>query len=322
MFLLVAVNNLHAQEKITTLDSVTFTDPKNKFGFTRLKNVEGVSIFAGKKSEVILVDKLTANLATNNARQVYSKVAGLNIYENDGGGLQLSIGGRGLDPNRTANFNVRQNGYDIAADALGYPESYYTPPVESLRRIQVVRGAASLQYGTQFGGLLNFEMKQPLAQKGTEIVSRNTAGSYGFFNSFNSVNANIGKLRTYTFFNIKEAMAGNQIPVITQKHFYTDIHYNYKENSHVGIEFTHMDYLAQQPGGLTDQMFKENPRQSNRSRNWFSVDWNILSAEWSHKFSSVTQFSLRTFALLANRKSLGFRPARPSTPMKEKKGND
>ncbi len=68
---------------------------------------------------------ITANTATNNSRQIYSKIAGLNIFESDGGaGLQLSIGGRGLDPNRTSNFNTRQNGYDISADALGYPESY------------------------------------------------------------------------------------------------------------------------------------------------------------------------------------------------------
>lgn len=303
-----------SQERFETLDSVTITDPKNKFGFTRLRNVEGVAVFAGKKSEVVLVDQLIANLSTNNARQVYSKVAGLNIYENDGGGLQLSIGGRGLDPNRSANFNVRQNGYDIAADALGYPESYYTPPVESLRRIQVVRGAASLQYGTQFGGLLNFEMKQPRTIDGIEFVSRQTAGSYGFFNSFNSVNASRGKFNTYTFFQYKRGDGWRPNAAYDSKTFYTDIHYNYKEGSHIGLEVTHMNYLAQQPGGLTDLMFRDDPRQSNRSRNWFRVNWNILSAEWTHKISAVTRFSFRSFALLAERQSLGFRPARPSTP--------
>jgi Fe(3+) dicitrate transport protein len=67
---------------------------------------------------------LTANKATNNARQIFAQVVGLTNESSDGG-LQLSIGGRGLDPNRTSNFNTRQNGYDISADVLGYPESYY-----------------------------------------------------------------------------------------------------------------------------------------------------------------------------------------------------
>ena len=101
---------------------------KKIFQLNRLKDVEGTSIFAGKKSEVISMDLSMANLASNNSRQIYSQIAGLNIYQNDDAGLQLNIGGRGLDPNRTANFNTRQNGYDISADALGYPESYYTPP--------------------------------------------------------------------------------------------------------------------------------------------------------------------------------------------------
>ena len=80
-----------------------------------------------------------ANLASNNARQIFSQVAGLNIFQNDDAGLQLNIGGRGLDPNRTSNFNTRQNGYDISADVLGYPESYYTPAAEALKEIQVIQ---------------------------------------------------------------------------------------------------------------------------------------------------------------------------------------
>mgnify|MGYP006307109133 FL=1 len=109
---------------------------------------ERAALYAAKKNEVVLVEDLTANLATSNSRQIYAKVAGLNIWESDGAGVQLGLGGRGLSPNRNSNFNTRQNGYDIAADALGYPESYYTPPPQALRRIEIVRGAASLQYGT------------------------------------------------------------------------------------------------------------------------------------------------------------------------------
>ncbi|MEZ4921457.1 MAG: carboxypeptidase regulatory-like domain-containing protein, partial [Saprospiraceae bacterium] len=113
------------------------------FELQRLRNVENMAIYASKKSERIQLESVVANLATNNARQIYKDIPGLNIWENDGAGLQLSIGARGLDPNRTSNFNTRQNGYDISADALGYPESYYTPPSQALQRIEIVRGAAS-----------------------------------------------------------------------------------------------------------------------------------------------------------------------------------
>ena len=160
--------------RIEELSEVTVRANKKKvFQIKRMKDFEGTSVFAGKKNEVILLELSMANLASNNARQIYNQIPGLNIYQNDDAGLQLNVGGRGLDPNRTSNFNTRQNGYDISADALGYPESYYTPPAEGLEEIQILRGAASLQYGTQFGGLINFIMKIPNTDKKLEIFTRN-----------------------------------------------------------------------------------------------------------------------------------------------------
>jgi len=118
---------------VLAIDSVLIKSKKdNTFGITRLKDVEGTAIYAGKKSEVIVLKDITANTATNNSRQIYSKIAGLNIFESDGAGIQLGIGGRGLNPQRVTNFNTRQNGYDMSADALGYPESYYSPPAEAI----------------------------------------------------------------------------------------------------------------------------------------------------------------------------------------------
>lgn len=153
--------NLTLDQDVQQLDDVTVKDANAKtFGVTRLKAVDGTTINAGKKSEVIVLGDVVANKASNNTRQIYSKVAGLNIWENDGAGIQLGIGGRGLNPNRVTNFNTRQNGYDISADALGYPESYYSPPAELVDRIEILRGASSLQYGTQFGGLINFKLNE------------------------------------------------------------------------------------------------------------------------------------------------------------------
>ncbi|WP_188548654.1 TonB-dependent receptor domain-containing protein [Hymenobacter qilianensis] len=305
-----------------TLKEVVVSAPQSRFGQTRLREVEGTAIFAAKKSEVIIPDNLVANLATNNARQVYARVAGLNIWENDQGGLQLSIGGRGLDPNRTANFNVRQNGYDISADALGYPESYYTPPIEAIKRIQLVRGAASLQYGTQFGGLINFELRAPETDKTVAITSRQTVGSYGFFNSFNSVSGTVKKLSYYTFAQYKRGDGWRPNSNFDSKTAYADLRYQFTENFKVGAQVTHMDYLAQQPGGLSDQQFARDPRQSNRERNWFEVNWNLfnVSADW--KLNQRANLNLTTFGLLATRKSLGFRPNRVDTKDDNELGRD
>ncbi len=280
---------------------------EEQFGLTRLRSVHDFAIYEGKKSEVVLLSEQKANLATNNPRQVYSRVTGLNIWESDGAGLQLGIGGRGLNPNRTASFNVRQNGYDISADALGYPESYYTPPTEALESIEIVRGAASLQYGTQFGGMLNFRFKRGALHTPFELVSRQTVGSWGFFNSFNSVGGTTlkGKLNYYGFFQYKRGDGYRVNSGFEQVNAFVSVHYDISERWKLQADVTKMQYLAQQAGGLTDKTFEQDPRQSFRSRNWFQVDWNLVSLQLSHKINASTELNIRSFGLMASRSSVG-----------------
>ncbi|MCS7027745.1 MAG: TonB-dependent receptor, partial [Bacteroidia bacterium] len=210
-----------------------------------------------------------------------------------------------LSPNRTSNFNVRQNGYDISADALGYPESYYTPPVEALERIEIVRGAASLQYGTQFGGMLNFNFKKGEKDKKISLTSRQTVGSWGFFSTFNSLGGTVGKLNYYVYYQYKTGAGYRPNSGFQYHNAYASLHYQATQKLNINIDVTKMTYLAQQPGGLTDRQFQENPRQSNRERNWFSVDWNLLALNFTYKFNDQTQLNWRNFGLLAQRQALG-----------------
>ena len=50
----------------------------------------------------------------------------------------------------------------------------------------------------------------------------------------------------------------------------------------ISFEFTYLDYLAQQPGGLTDEMFQFDIFQSNRERNWFQVNWLLYNFQLSY----------------------------------------
>ncbi len=277
-------------------------DDKN---IDRLNAVEGTNIYEGKKNELIKLEKLNGNLATNSARQVFAKVPGLNIWESDAAGLQLGIGGRGLDPNRTSNFNTRQNGYDISADPLGYPESYYTPPMEALSRIEVVRGAASLQYGTQFGGMVNFVFKEGPDKKPFEFNTRNTVGSFGLFSSYNSVGGSTKLMDYFAYYQRKQGNGWRDNESFTANSAFANTTFHITDELDIALEFTHMDYLAQQPGGLTDAMFETDPQQSQRNRNWFAVDWNIPALIIDYKLNKYSEINLKTFGLVGSRKALG-----------------
>lgn len=278
---------------------------ENRFGISAVEPVQGSAIYEAKKTELITLEDITANSATNNARQVFSRVAGLNIWESDQAGLQLGVGGRGLSPNRTAHFNTRQNGYDISADALGYPESYYTPPVEALERIEVIRGAASLQYGTQFGGLLNFVMKRGSDTLPFQAVHRVTGGSFGFVNTFNSLGGTIGDINYYGFYQFKRGDGWRPNSGFNSHTAYAALKYEPTSSFTLGAEYTFFTYTAQQPGGLTDANFDQDPQQSLRRRNWFSVHWNIAAITLDWKITPSLKFNSRTFGVVSDRTAVG-----------------
>ena len=303
---LVLVFNLERSNAYTLEEVQVSRDKDNSFFIRRMKAIEGDILTKGKKTEVISLETIDANKATNSSRQIFARVPGLNIWESDGSGLQIGLGGRGLNPSRNVNFNTRQNGYDISADALGYPESYYTPPSEALEEIQLIRGAASLQFGPQFGGLINYKLKQAPKGKKLEVIARHTVGSFGLNNSFLSLS---GTLKSWSYVVYGNFKIGNEWrPNASFKSAtgYFSLNKKLSKKSSISIEYTKMYYLAQQAGGLTDLLFNSNPDTSVRQRNWFRVNWNLASLSFKHKFNSKSRLSSKTFGLIAKRESLGY----------------
>ncbi len=289
-----------------SLEAVTIeTERLRSFGIGRLAQVQDFGLYEAKKSEVISLKDITANQATNNSRQIYARVPGLNIWESDQAGLQLGIGGRGLSPNRTNNFNTRQNGYDISADALGYPESYYTPPPEATEQIEIVRGAGALQYGTQFGGMLNFKLLGPDTSRKLGLEVRQTLGSWGFSNSHIGARGQVDKVGYAAFYQHKRTDGWRPNSAFSYHMARGLVTYKASTRLQLGVEHTLMHYLAQQPGGLTDRQYQADPRQSLRTRNWFAVDWHLMAAHAEYRLSDNTKANLRLFGLVARRQALG-----------------
>ena len=298
------IDNIRLVNKTYELNEYEFSEEED-FNIRKLRAIEGIMITQGKKTEAIKLEKLDANKATNQSRQIYAKIPGLNIWESDGAGIQIGLGGRGLNPSRNSNFNTRQNGYDISADALGYPESYYSPPSEAIDEIHMIRGAASLQFGPQFGGLINFKLKEANPNKKIELFLRNSIGSFGLNNTFISLGSTYKKHQFYGYFNYKVGDDWRPNSSFEVKNLFVNYNIKTSDYSKLRFEFTKMQYLAQQPGGLTDNQFYLNTDTSLRSRNWFNVDWNLGAIHYDYEFNSTTKINSRTFGLVASRKAIG-----------------
>jgi Fe(3+) dicitrate transport protein len=107
-----------------------------------------------------------------------------------------------------------------------------------------------------------------LKEKPIELTSRQTGGSFGFFNTFNSIGGTIArdKLDYYTFYQFKTGDDWRPNSHYDQHNAYVHTAYQLTPKLKVTGEYTLMKYLAQQPGGLTDPQFEEDPSVSVRAR--------------------------------------------------------
>lgn len=276
----------------------------------QLPEIVGTSIMAGKKNSLIVMDNVNGNIVTNTMRQVMAKVPGVHVWESDGSGIQIGVAARGLSPNRSWEFNTRQNGYDIAADPFGYPEAYYTPQLQAVQRIQVVRGAGALQYGPQFGGMLNFVMRDGSdINKPFQFETQNTIGTYGLVNTYNAIGGETEKLHYYGFYDHRSADGWRQNSRFRVGTGFATVTYKLNKKWKIGAEYTNWKTNSQQPGGLTDAQFAQDSKQSFRARNWFDLEWNILAVKSTYEFNENSRLQATLFGFTGDRSSVGFMQA-------------
>lgn len=288
------------------LDSVLVTAFLKQGIAQPLPPVQDVYVYSGKKTVRMQLDGSKANLAGNVARMAFAQIPGLNVWEMDGAGTQVNIGSRGTDMHRSIEMNMRQNGYNTNSDMFGYPEDHYTPPMQAIRELQFVRGSAALQFGSQFGGMLNYVMKEGDTTKPFSVESEQTAGSNGFFNSFNAVGGTAGKLNHYAYYDNRQGNGWRPNASFNYHAYYANLNYRFNSRGSIAFQFSRMDYVQKIAGGLTDAQFNEDPRQSFRSRNFFNPEINIPALIFNYDLSANTHLSVTAHALFGQRNSVQF----------------
>ena len=279
------------------LDAVRITTTTVPKTITFLPERYGALLLTGKKTEVILVDSMGANAAQNVARQVLGRVPGLVVAETEGSGFPSNgIAIRGLNPTQSIEMNVRQNGVGIAADPYGYPEVYYLPPLESVERVEIIRGAGGLQFGTQLGGVVNYVMRRGDASRPFAIAAQQTAGSDGVNNLFASSGGGAGSVRWFGAVQRKSQDGWRPNSDLLQTTSYASVSAALTPALSATLDYSALRNRIHMPGGLSDEQYEAGARQSFRARNWLASPWNVTSATlaWSPgrntRVESVTSY--------------------------------
>ncbi len=292
-----------AAEETTELPNMTITaeadeDPPIKIPF--LPPVEGTKIYAGKKATSLSLESLP-EVQANNYNQAFALTPGLQVADAVTPLVNLSYRGIG-SPDKSQFIMMLQDGIPIAADPQGYPESYWTPPLESTQRVEFVRGGASLLYGPQPAGALNYVSPMPRTDRVFGLQTKNIYGSNNLYSTFNSFDGTSGKLGYYGYFNHRSGdgfrransdfnLNGGRLKLVYQQD---------ADTRWIGSMDAYTDNHGE-AGGLSREQYDTDRRQTVRLYDRFKLSRYATSLEMQHKFSSKTEISVKTWATAVDR---------------------
>jgi len=258
-----------------------------------LPDVRGVQIYSGKKSSVIDLDALP-RITNNNYRQALSTTPGLYLSEETS--PLVSIGYRGLDPHRVQFTQVLKDGIPIHADQFGYPEAYFTPPLDTVDRIEFLRGGAALLYGPQPGGALNYVTHRPRTDKSFAGSSSHTIGSNSYYSTFTHLEGTSGRVGWYGYFNHRQGegyrTANSDFDLIAG-HIKLVLDGTTDSRWILSLDAYEEDHG--EPGGLTFEKgplavnYNENRDRASRLYDHFELQRYSASLQWEKDFSEDTQ---------------------------------
>ncbi len=272
----------------------------------RMPDAANGFLYIGKKTEQLNIGETNANIAIKTGRQLFAKVPGVFVYDMDGSGNQLNISTRGLDPHRSWEYNIRQNGILLNSDMYGYPASHYSAPMESYEKIELIRGTGSLQYGAQFGGMINYVTRKPDSTKAFTLESVNTAGSFGLLSTYNAISGTSGRFSYYAYYHKRHSNGYRENSRSDAEAQFAHLHYQFSKKLGLAAAIGRSKYLHQLPGQLNDSMFAADPRMSTRSRNYFSPDIYVPSLTLIWNPSKNTSINIIASGVYGARNSVLF----------------
>jgi Fe(3+) dicitrate transport protein len=217
----------------------------------------------GQKSE--LMDKTPGSAAVipeitlklnqpSSGNEMFRNVTGVNVVEEEGAGLRTNISIRGLDPDRSRTVLMLEDGIPVALAPYGEPEMYYTPSIDRMSSVEVVKGSGSILFGPQtIGGVINYITPDPPSESLMQLNLRSGSGglfsgyaSYG--TSFDNTSFSVGLLRRQadkigtTNFSLNDLSA--------------KIKFNTGSRSRIGLKLAAYDEISNSTYvGLTQSMY-------------------------------------------------------------------
>lgn len=253
-------------------------------------------IFSKVSGAVTFIDKKEIeNISPVSGNEVLRRSPGIHVVDEEGVGMRVNIGIRGLDPDRSRSVLVLEDGVPVALAPYGEPELYYTPAIDRMVGIEILKGSGQILYGPQtIGGVVNYLTPNPPSEQEGSV--RIQGGQGGFFSGLVNYGNTYGN--TGIQVNMLKKQAQNIGPTefdITD--FNTKFLFNMNEKSELGVklgvynEVSNSTYI-----GINQVMYDRGGEDFVRMAPDDLLDVKRYSLSFSHKYRFSENVKLRTIA--------------------------
>jgi Fe(3+) dicitrate transport protein len=137
--------------------------------------------------EIQAVNPLSGN-------EVLRRSPGVHVVDEEGLGMRVNIGIRGLDPDRSRSVLVLEDGIPVALAPYGEPEMYYTPVMDRMTGVEILKGSGQILFGPQtIGGVINYiTANPPQEEEGSIYVQGGQGGLFSALMNYGNTFGNTG----------------------------------------------------------------------------------------------------------------------------------
>src|SRR6267142_1786450 len=210
-----------------------------------------------------------------------------------------------VKPQRSEFMQVLKDGISLKNEQFGFPETHYTPILDAVERIELIRAGAALQFGCQPGGALNFVMKMPRLDAPFHFTTRNVFGSYGYYRNYTDVDGTVGPFGYYLYYDhrqqdgFREANSDYELNNGSSR-----LVWDVTKDSQFILTLDFYDENHGEPGGMRrreevnppNSVFVEDGfTQSSRFFDRFRLERYYAMLEYQKFFSERTELEIKAF---------------------------
>ncbi len=222
--------------------------------------------------------------------ELLRRVPGVFARGEEGFGLRPNIGIRGLNPTRSAQVLLLEDGLPLAYAPYGDNASYYHPPIDRFDGVEVVKGGGQILYGPRtVGAVVNYLTPAPPEKLSGGLTL--TGGNRGYVNAHGRVGGALAGTGILLDYLRKQGDGARE----NLRHALNDI--NVKAltalgpKQTLGVRFSALTEDSQVTySGLREAEYQANPRANPFVNDYFTI--RRFAASLRHSWAPVGSFLL------------------------------